>query len=48
MVKERADSGVKMQFGIGYQNAAAGGLPDTPELRIYEKDGITLTVTYKE
>ena len=48
MVKERADSGVKLQFGIGYQNAATGGLPDTLEIRYYEKDGITLTVTYEE
>ena len=48
MVKQRADSGVKLQFGIGYQNAATGGLPDTMELRAYYEDFITLTVTYKE
>jgi len=47
-VKERVDSGIKLQFGIGYQNTNTGGLPDVFEGRSYYNTTITLIVTYYE
>jgi hypothetical protein len=49
MVKERADAGIKLQFGIGFQSAYSGGAPDTPEFRYYAQNNcIILSVKYKE
>jgi len=47
-VKERADSGVKIQFGIGYQDTNTGGLSNVYEGLVYIKERITLTVSYLE
>jgi len=46
-VKERADSGVEIQFGIGYA-ILASDLDGTPEGISYISDSTTLTVTYLE
>jgi len=47
-VKERADSGIKLQFGIGYQNSNTGGVKDIFEGRSYYNIDINITVTYYE
>ena len=47
-VKERADSGIKLQFGIGYQNSNTGGVKDIFEGRAYYSTNINITVTYYE
>ena len=47
-VAERATAHLELQFGIGYENPAIGGIPDVNELRVYHGDNITLTITYNE
>jgi hypothetical protein len=47
-VKERATSGVGLQFGIGYENAAATNSNGIAEGRAYYANDVTLTVVYEE
>jgi hypothetical protein len=47
-VKERADSGTKLQFGIGFTKPAAAGSLNLMACRSYYKENIILTVKYKE
>jgi hypothetical protein len=47
-VQERAASGTKLQFGIGFTKPAAAGSLNLLAIRTYYKEDIILTVTYKE
>jgi len=47
-VAERASSGVKLQFGICYQNPAATATPGVADGRQYDASDIILTVKYLE
>ena len=47
-IAERASAHVELQFGIGYENTATGGLPGVAEGRVYYANDITLTITYTE
>ena len=47
-VKERADSGVELQFGIGYALPLVTNSNNLIEGRRYSSGDITLTVTYLE